>query len=364
MRRRDILRTATLGTIATITGATFPKPAIAQNRTIKWRLASSFPTSLDTVYEGAATFAGAVTEASAGNFQVIVEGKNQIVPYEEVANGTYDALHTASYYYFARTKEPAFALGTGIPFGLNTRMMNAWMYNYDGIELLNKFYAKHGIYALPAGNTGTQMGGWFRKEIKTINDFKGMKMRIAGLGALVLQRFGLTSISIPGARLGDALRNRELDAVEWVGPYDDEKLGLDKNALYYYYPGWAEGCAMVHLFINLDKWNALPDDYKAICRLAASRTNEKMIADYDVRNPQALRRIIDNVELRSFPSSVVDNCFVASNSIYDEFSSASSDFREIYNKMRSIRREQYQWTRYSDHAYDRLMIDLLNRNRL
>ncbi len=194
--------------------------------------------------------------------------------------------HTCSYYYFG--KDPTFAIGTALPFGLNARQMNAWLYHGQGNELLNEFYAKHNLYGMPAGNTGVQMGGWFRKEIKTVQDLQGLKMRIAGLAGMVLAKLGAVPQQIPGGDIYPALERGTIDAAEWVGPYDDEKLGFAKVAPYYYYPGFWEGGPAIHLFINQGKWKELPKAYQSILTAAAGYANADMLAKYDARNPAAL----------------------------------------------------------------------------
>ena len=188
-----------------------------------------------------------------------------------MANGTVEACHTAPYYMFA--KDPTFAFGCAVPFGLNGRMQNSWWLEGGGEALMNAFYAKYNIYGLLAGNTMAQMGGWFRKEINTIDDLKGVKMRIAGFAAAVISKLGVAPQQLPGSDIYQALEKGTVDAAEWVGPHDDEKLGLHKVAKFYYYPGWWEGGAMLHVQINKEKWEALPKTYKAIVRAAAAQAH-------------------------------------------------------------------------------------------
>ncbi|MFL4992027.1 MAG: TRAP transporter substrate-binding protein, partial [Microvirga sp.] len=251
MKRRAFLQAATIGAAA---GAV-AKPAMAQsNPEIRWRLTSAFPKSLDTLFGGGETFAKLVAEATDGKFIIQTFAPGEIVgapqALDAIGGGTVEMGHTCSYYYVG--KDPTFAIGTTLPFGLNSRQMNAWLYQGNGNALLNEFYAKHNVYALPAGNTGVQMGGWFRKEIKTVEDLKGLKMRIAGLGGTVLSRVGGVPQQLAGGDLYPALERGTIDAVEWLGPYDDEKLGFVKVAKNYYYPGWWEGAAQGTNFINLD----------------------------------------------------------------------------------------------------------------
>ncbi len=262
MKRRQFLKAAGIGAAASAVAA----PAIAQSMPeLKWRLTSAFPKSLDTIYGAAEVFAKYVSEATDGKFQVQPFAAGEIVgtfqAADAVGNGTVEMAHTASYYYVG--KDPTFAFGTAVPFGMNSRQMNAWLYHGGGSDLLNEFYAKHGIFALPGGNTGVQMGGWFRKEIKTVADVQGLKMRIGGLAGQVLQKLGAVPQQIAGGDIYPALERGTIDAAEWVGPYDDEKLGFNKVAPFYYYPGWWEGGPTLHFMFNQAKWNELPKAYKA-----------------------------------------------------------------------------------------------------
>src|SRR6266568_2173883 len=302
MKRRQFLQAAGLAAAATAVA----KPAIAQSMPeLKWRLTSSFPKSLDTIYGAAEVFTKAVAEATDNKFQIQVFAAGEIVPglqaADAVQSGTVEMCHTASYYYFG--KDPTFAFGTAVPFGLNSRMQTAWMYFGGGMELMNDFYKKFNIIAFPAGNTGAQMGGWFRKEIKTVADLKGLKMRIGGFAGTVLAKLGCVPQQIAGGDIYAALEKGTIDAAEWVGPYDDEKLGFQKVAPYYYYPGWWEGGAMLHNFINLAKWDALPPAYKSIVRSASSVANEWMMAKYDAVNPVAFTTMLREgvVQFRQFP---------------------------------------------------------------
>src|SRR6266851_51819 len=306
MKRRDILKAAGAGVAA----ATIAKPAIAQSMPeLKWRCTSSFPKSLDTLYGAAEIFAKAVAEATENKFQIQVFAAGEIVPglqaADAVTNGTVEMCHTASYYYVG--KDPTFALPCAVPFGLNARMQNAWMYFGGGIDLTNEFYKKYSIYALPAGNTGCQMGGWFRKEIKEPGDFNGLKMRIGGYAGRVLQKLGCVPQQLAGGDIYPALEKGTIDAAEWVGPYDDEKLGFYKVAPYYYYPGWWEGGTMLLALVNLDKWNALPKYYQSVLEQAGQHANNWMMAKYDTANPMALRKLLaSGAKLHAFPPPVME----------------------------------------------------------
>src|SRR6187551_2687021 len=271
MQRRKFINTAGAGMAGILASGVAPAFAQAAPE-IKWRCASSFPKSLDTIYTAAEVFAKAVAEATDNKFQIQVFAAGEIVPglqaADAVSTGTVEMCHTASYYYVG--KDPTYAFGTAVPFGLNSRMQTAWQFFGGGLELMNEFYKKANIYGIPCGNTGCQMGGWFRKEIKEVADLNGLKMRIGGFAGRVLTKLGLVPQQLAGGDIYPALEKGTLDACEWVGPYDDEKLGFQKVAQYYYYPGWWEGGAMLHNFINIDKWNALTPAYKSIIRSASA----------------------------------------------------------------------------------------------
>lgn len=356
MKRRQFLQAAGVGAAATAVAA----PAIAQSAPeIRWRLTSGFPKSLDTIYGAAETFANLVREGTDGKFQIQVFGAGEIVgafqAADAVSNGTVEMTHTASYYYVG--KDPSFALGTAVPFSLNSRQMNAWMYHGGGMDLMNEFYAKHKIYGLPGGNTGVQMGGWFRREIRTPADLQGLKFRIGGLGGQVLAKLGVVPQQIPGGDIYPSLERGTIDAAEWVGPYDDEKLGFNKVAPFYYYPGFWEGGPMLHFMINQDKWNELPKAYKAIVQAAAGYCNVDMQAKYDARNPAALRRLVaGGAQLRPFSQEILEASLKAANELYDEISAKNADFKKLYEAMRAFRGDQYLWFQVAEYTYDNFMI--------
>ena len=361
MKRREFLKSAGVGAAAVAVAA----PAIAQSAPeLKWRLTSSFPKSLDTIYGAAEVFSKAVAEATDNKFQIQVFAAGEIVPglsaADAVQTGTVEMCHTASYYYFG--KDPTFAFGTAVPFGLNTRMQNSWMFFGGAMDLMNDFYKKFNIYAIPAGNTGAQMGGWFRKEIKDVGDLNGLKMRIGGFAGTVMQRLGAVPQQIAGGEIYPALEKGTIDAAEWVGPYDDEKLGFYKVAKYYYYPGWWEGSAMLHNFFNIDKWNALPAGYKSIVRSASAVANEWMVAKYDAANPAALRRLVAaGAEMKPFTQPVLEACYKASNDIYAETSAKNPEFKKVYDSMAAFRGDEYLWWQVAEYTFDTFQIRALRR---
>jgi TRAP-type mannitol/chloroaromatic compound transport system substrate-binding protein len=362
MKRRQFIQATGLGLAATAVA----KPAIAQSMPeLKWRCTSSFPKSLDALYGASEVFAKWVGEATDNKFQIQTFAAGEIVPalqaLDAVTNATVEMCHSASYYHVG--KDPTFAFGTAVPFGLNARMQNAWAMFGGGMELLNAFYKKYNVYAIACGNTGCQMGGWFRKEIKAPGDFNGLKFRIGGYAGRVLQKLGCVPQQIAGGDIYPALEKGTIDAAEWVGPYDDEKLGLHKVAQYYYYPGWWEGGAVLHNFINLDKWNALTPTYQSIVRSASERANAWMLAKYDAGNPAALKRLVGaGAKLVPFPPAVLDACLTAALDLYHEVAASNADFKKLWDSTFAFRNDDYLWWQVAEYTYDTYLIR--NRTRV
>jgi TRAP-type mannitol/chloroaromatic compound transport system substrate-binding protein len=365
MDRRNFIRSAGVATAAT---ASLAAPAIAQSMPeVKWRMTSSFPKSLDTIYGAAETFSRFVKDASDGKFQIQVFAAGEIVPGLEAANaasaGTVEMCHTASYYYWG--KDPTFALATAVPFGLNSRQQNAWMYYGGGIDLMNEFYATKNLIAYPCGNTGAQMGGWFRSEIKSLADLQGVKMRIGGFGGKVISKIGVVPQQIAGGEIYQALEKGTIDAAEWVGPYDDEKLGFYKVAPNYYYPGWWEGGAMLHTMINTAKWAELPPVYQALIKTACEAANCDMQAKYDAVNPPALKRLAAaGAKFFPFPPDVMEASFKAANDTYAEINASNAAFKKIYESMVAFRADAYLWQQFSEYTYDAFMMGLQRKRML
>jgi TRAP-type mannitol/chloroaromatic compound transport system substrate-binding protein len=356
MERRSFLKKAGAGLAAGAIAA----PAIAQGTQpeVKWRLASSFPKSLDTIYGGAETISKRVAAATGGKFQIQVFAAGEIVPafqvVDAVQNATVQCCHTAPYYFFG--KDPTFAFACAVPFGMNVRMQNAWMYHGGGMELMRDFFKDYNIVNFPAGNTGAQMGGFFRKEIKTVADMKGLKMRIGGFAGAVLQKLGLVPQQIAGGDIYPALEKGTIDAAEWVGPYDDEKLGLYKVAKFYYYPGWWEGGPELDLFVNKAAWDALPKEYQAILEGACYEANVDMPAKYDALNPAALRRLVAaGVQLRPFPREIMQASWKAANELYAETSATNPRFKKVYDQWVKFRDEDILWFRVAEQNFDSFM---------
>ena len=365
MDRRNFIRSAG---VAAAASTTLAAPAIAQSAPqIKWRLTSSFPKSLDTIFGAAETFARYVSEATDGNFQIQVFPAGEIAPGLEAANevgkGSIEMCHTASYYYWG--KDPTYAFATAVPFGLNARQQNGWMYYGGGIELMNEFYATQNLVAYPCGNTGAQMGGWFRTEIKSLADLQGVKMRIGGFGGKVIAKVGVVPQQIAGGEIYPSLEKGTIDAAEWVGPYDDEKLGFYKVAKYYYYPGWWEGGAMLHVMVNSAKWAELPAAYQSVIKTAAQAANCDMMAKYDARNPGALKALVaGGAVLRPYPQDVMEACFTAANETYAEISASNAAFKKVYDAMVDVRRDAFLWQQVSEATFDNFMMSQQRKKAL
>ena len=337
-------------------------PAVAQSAPeVRWRLTSSFPKSLDVIYGGAETLAKLVAEATDNRFQIQVLAPGEVVPglgaLDAVTSGTVEACHTAAYYYTG--KDPTFAIPAAIPFGLNARQQAAWAWAGGGNETSNEFFRKYGVHGLPCGNTGAQMGGWFRREIKGVADLNGLKMRVGGLAGQVLSKLGVVPQQVAGGDIQAALEKGAIDAAEWVGPYDDERLGLGRAAKFYYYPGWWEGGLTLHAFFNLDQWNRLPKTYQAIVTSACAHAGTLCQARYDVQNPAAIKRLVAadaQLQLKIFPQDVLEACFRATGELYAEIGQRNEEFRRQIAAMTQFRADQYLWWQVAEYSFDNFMI--------
>ena len=277
------------------------------------------------------------------------------MPGLEVANavqgGSVECCHTVAYYFVG--KDPTFAFDSAVPFGLNMRQQNSWLEAGGGRELMAEFYNAYNIHSITAGNTGAQMGGWFRKEIKTVADLNGLKFRIGGFAGNVMQKLGVVPQQIAGGDIYPALEKGTIDAAEWVGPYDDEKLGFNRVAPYYYYPGWWEGGPSLSFYINKAKWDELPQLYKEALNSACRDSTIDTIAKYDHLNPQALRKLVAaGTQLRPFPQEVMQACYRAAFELYDETAARLPTFKKVYDHWKAYRDSQYQWFRVSENTFD------------
>jgi len=355
MERRSLIQGAG---IAGILAAGMAPAVVNAQANIRWRMASSFPKSLDTIFGAADTFAKSVGAMSGGKFQISVAPPGEIVPAfgvdDAVRNRTVEMCHTAPYYFVG--KNEAFAFGTAVPFGLNSRQMNGWIVEGNGEKLMREFYAQFNIVNFIGGNTGAQMGGFWRKEIKSLEDLKGQKMRIGGFGGRVMERLGVVPQMIPGGEIYQALEKGTIDAAEWIGPYDDEKLGLNKVAPNYAYPGFWEGGAGLEFWVNNAAYNELSAEYKAIIENASVNAATTMQARYDARNPAALKKLVSQgTKLFRFPKDVMDGAFKASQELYADIGGKNPAFKKIHDDYMAFRRYANLWFRFSEATFDDFM---------
>jgi TRAP-type mannitol/chloroaromatic compound transport system substrate-binding protein len=354
MDRRSLIKHAGIAGVLAAGAA----PAVHAQAALRWRLASSFPKSLDTIYGGAEVFSKAVKSMSGGKFEISVHAAGELMPafgvVDGVQNATVEIAHTAPYYFFG--KDEAFAIGGAIPFGMNSRQMSAWMLEGNGGKLMREFYAKFNIVNFQGGNTGAQMGGWFRKEIKTPADIKGLKFRVGGFAGKVVERLGGVPQNIPGGEIYQALEKGTLDAAEWIGPYDDQKLGFNKVAPFYYYPGWWEGGLQVEFYINNKAFDGLSAENKAIIEAASAQAHMDMQAKYDARNPGALKQLVGaKTKVLPFPKAVMDASFKASMELYAELDAKNPSWKKIYGDYRNFQRDQILWFRFAEARFDSYM---------
>lgn len=358
MQRRDFLKKASIGAAAGA-AATIAAPAIAQSGpVVKWRLTSSFPKSLDTIYGGADVLANRLRELTGGKFDIRVFPGGEIVPglqaMDAVQQGTVECCHTASFYYVG--KDRTFAFGTALPFGMNARQTNAWMYYGGGQELVDEFYANYNFVSFAGGNTGTQMAGWWRKEVNTVADLKGVKMRIGGLGGAVFSELGLVPQQIAAGDVYPALEKGTIDAAEWIGPYDDEKLGFYKVAKNYYGPGWWEPGTCLQFFVNKAAWDKLPKEYQSAFKAAAYEANVTMLAEYDHKNPIALSKLLQNgVKLRTFSKEIMTAAYQVAQQLYSDESAKNPAFKKIYESYSKYAKTQRAWFSVAEMPMDQFM---------
>lgn len=362
MKRRSFASKALAATAASV-GLAAPAIVKAQPK-IRWRLASSWPKNLDTIYGGAEEVSKRVASATGGAFEISVHGPGELVPalgvLDAVQQGSVECAHTASVFFFG--KDPTFAFDGQIPFGMNSRQMTAWMKDGGGLQLLREFYRDYGVVNFPCGNTGTQMGGFFRKEIKSVADLKGLKFRIGGFGGMMLEKLGVVPQNLPGGEIYTSLEKGTIDAAEFIGPYDDEKLGLHKIAKFYHYPSYWDGNGQITMYVGTKAWEALPKEYQSIFEAACAEAHVDMQAKYDARNPAALKRLVGSgLQLKPFPKEVGDAAFKASNELFAELVAKNPKWAKIYNSFVKFRDDGILWSRFSDGAFDNYMATTLKK---
>jgi TRAP-type mannitol/chloroaromatic compound transport system substrate-binding protein len=347
--------TNTTATQAPADATAVEAPGIIQSMPkLNWDMPTSWPVALDTIFGGAQDVANIVAELTDGNFVITPKAGGEVAPATQVLDvvqsGAFPIGHTASYYYIG--KSPLTAFGTAVPFGLSAQQNNAWLYDGGGLELLQGMFAKKfGVIQFPAGNTGVQMGGWFRQELNGLADLQGLKMRVAGLGGQVMAKLGVTVQVIPGGEIFQALQTGAVDAAEWVGPYDDLKLGFPDVADHYYYPGWWEPGSTLEIEVNLAAWEGLPPFYQRCLRYAAATANVQMLARYDARNQTALQEIIaKGTKVLPFPEDIMEAAKAATEELYNEFAAADADFAAVYEPWKVFRDTVREWHRISEYA--------------
>jgi len=367
VKRRDFLvKAAGAAAAGTLLGCAGPNsdgpaggPAIHSDKKLMWRLTSSFPRSLDTIFGGAEVVAKRVEELTDGNFKIRAYPAGEIVPglqvLDAVQQGSVQIGHTASYYF--KGKNPALAFDCAVPFGLTARQQNAWFYHGGGLELMRKVFADFNIIQFPAGNTGAQMGGWFRREINSLQDLKGLKMRIPGLGGEVMSELGATVQVLAGGDIYPALERGAIDATEWVGPYDDEKLGFHKVAKYYYYPGWWEPGPNLSLLVNRSAWDKLPARYQHAIEVAAAEANVDMLAKYDAKNPPALQRLLKaGVEMRPFTDDLMVAAKQTAYELMQQLAGGDALYAEVLASWKKMLQEANSWFGTAESRYLNFML--------
>lgn len=374
MERRSFLRKAGAGVVA---GATVGLAACGRKEEaapaaaapaapavhvglpeVKWRITSSYPKSLDTIHASTDLMAQRLREITDGKFDVRIFPAGEIVPglqaLDAVQQGSVEACHTSSYYYVGKDK--TFAFGSTVPFGLNARQMTAWVLHGGGQQLLDEFYAGYNVVSFMGGNTGVQMGGWFRKSIETLADIQGMKMRIAGLGGEVLARMGAVPQQIAAGDIYASLEKGTIDAAEWIAPYDDEKLGFYKVAPYYYYPGWWEPGPMIHFFVNKDAWAKLPAAYQAAFRAVTQEVHNGILSAYDDKNPLALARLLSNgVKLQSFSKEILQQAHKVAFDMYNEEAAKNPAWAKVFAAWDKYRKSENAWFSVAETPLDAFM---------
>jgi TRAP-type mannitol/chloroaromatic compound transport system substrate-binding protein len=359
MERRSFVRGAGIAGVL----AAGVAPAVHAQTALRWRLTSSFPKSLDTLFGVNDVLAAKIKDMSGGKFIITTHAPGELVPalgtIDAVKDGTVEMANTAPYYYFG--KDETFALSCAIPFGLNARQMAAWYYEGNGLKLMREFYRGYNIVNFPCGNTGAQMGGWWRKEIKSLADLKGQKFRVGGFGGKVAERIGVVPQNIPGGEIYQALEKGTIDAAEWVGPYDDQKLGFQKVAPFYAYPGWWEGGPGIELHVNAKAYDALPAEYKAMIETACGYCHMDMVGKYDAKNAAALKQLVaGGAKLFPFPKDVMDAAFKEAMALYEEISAKNANWKKVYADYSAFRRDANLWFRFTEATFD----DFMQRQKL
>jgi len=358
MKRRDFIKQAGVGAVgagvvtgcAQRTGAS----AAAAQPLINWQLASSFPRSLDTIFGAAEVFSARVKDLTNGKFNIRVFPAGELVPglqvLDAVQNKNAQMGHTASYYYIG--KNEALAFDTAVPFGMTARQQSAW-YRAGGMELMRNLFADFNIINFQGGNTGVQMGGWFRNPVENLAGLKGLKMRIPGLGGKVMADLGVTVQNIAGGDIFSALDRGAIDATEWVGPYDDMKLGFYQVAKNYYYPGWWEPGPALSFYVNKEAWERLPESYQSAIEVATAEASVGMMIEYDSKNPAALKSLVNDhgVQLKKYSDDIMNAANESINDMCTGFAAKDLQYKKIYDHWSAFKKDSAAWFSTAEQSY-------------
>lgn len=361
MKRREFMRNAGWAGTAGVLAACGNQASDAAGQgsceaaePIEWKMVTTWPRDFPGLGTGAAKLAEYIGRMSGGRLTVKVYGGNELVPpfevFDAVARGTADMGHGASYYW--KGKIPAAQFFIGVPFGVGGHELNGWFYYGDGMELYREAYAPFGVIPFLVGNSGTQAGGWFNKEINSVADLEGLKMRIPGMGGEVIRRAGGTPVNIPGSELFTALQNGTIDAAEWVGPLNDLAFGLFRAARYYYYPGWQEPGSALEGIVNAEAWNALPEDLQAVVEIACQAAVTDMYAEFEAHNGRALRTLVEEhgVELKRYPDEVLDQLQRLTGEVLEEIADSDPMARRVWDSLRAYSEQVRPWTAIGEQA--------------
>jgi TRAP-type mannitol/chloroaromatic compound transport system substrate-binding protein len=355
MKRRHFIKAAASTGLVSAASLSTSTVKASTSKVIKWKMVTTWPKNFPGLGTGANKLAKLITEMSGGRLKVKVYGAKELVPafetFDAVSRGTAQMGHGAAYYWKGKTQASQFF--AAVPFGLTAQEMNGWLYHGGGMELWKETYDSFGLLPAAAGNTGVQMAGWFNKEIKSIADLKGLKMRIPGLGGEVLKRAGGTPVNLPGGEIFTSLKTGAIDATEWVGPYNDLAFGLHKAAKFYYYPGWHEPGTTLEALINKKALNELPDDLQSIVLNACKVINLDMISEYTTRNQQALDTLVNkhNVKVLKLPDEVLNKLQTLSDEVISEVAATDKMAQKVFNSFKSYRDNVKQWSEISELAY-------------
>ena len=357
MKRRQFIKSAAstglLGAASLASSSTIASDS--QTKKIKWKMVTSWPKNFPGLGTGANDLAKLITQMSGGRLKVKVYSANELVPafetFDAVSRGTAQMAHGAAYYWKGKIEAAQFF--SAVPFGLTAQEMNGWLYTGGGLELWQETYEPFGLVPAAAGNTGVQMAGWFNKEINSVADLKGLKMRIPGLGGEVLKRAGGTPVSLPGHEIFTSLKTGVIDATEWVGPYNDLAFGLHKAAKFYYYPGWHEPGTTLEALINKKALEQLPDDLQSIVLNACKIVNQQMTAEYTTRNHQALETLVSKhkVKVLKLPDEVLKTLQKLSDEVVSDIAAKDKMTQKVFNSFKTYREQVRKWTDISELAY-------------